>query len=89
MHPDWHFRQRPPRLERRIEFVDYASTRDFLDRAAGVSEDMGLYPDMSFGRTYVNITLHAEEGASEIGQSQRRYAEALDALMTPEQIIHE
>jgi 4a-hydroxytetrahydrobiopterin dehydratase len=81
MNQAWTARQRPPRLERRLEFVDYESTRAFLDRAADLSERAGIYPDMSFGRTYVNITLHAEDGASEVGESLHQFASDLDALV--------
>jgi 4a-hydroxytetrahydrobiopterin dehydratase len=81
MNQAWTSRQRPPRLERRLEFVDYEATRAFLDRAADLSERAGIYPDMSFGRTYVNITLHAEDGASEVGEPLHRFASDLDALV--------
>ena len=57
MNEQWSERNRPPRLERRYEFPDYPSLRDFLDRAAELSEREGLYPDMGFGRDYVNVTM--------------------------------
>lgn len=84
MNQDWTERQRPVRLERRLEFSDYEATRAFLDRAADLSERAGIYPDMSFGRTYVNITLHTEDGASEVGESLHRFAADLDALIQAE-----
>ena len=83
MSDQWQERQRPNRLERRYQFPDYPALRDFLDRAAELSEQEGLYPDMGFGRDYVNITIHAEEGAEALGDLQRRFAEQLDGLHTP------
>ncbi|BAZ93120.1 hypothetical protein TspCOW1_19710 [Thiohalobacter sp. COW1] len=80
MNSEWQERNRPHRLERRYQFPDYSSLRDFLDRAADLSEREGLYPDMGFGRDYVNITIHAEEGAEALSDSQRRFAEQLDEL---------
>lgn len=80
MSDQWQERKRPNRLERRYEFPDYPTLRDFLDRAAALSEREGLYPDMGFGRDYVNITIHAEEGADELGDRERRFAERLDRL---------
>lgn len=77
----WQERIRPARLERRYEFPDYESLRDFLEKAAQISEQEGLYPDMGFGRTYVNVTIHADEDSTELGEQQRRFAEALDALL--------
>lgn len=76
----WTARQRPARLERRLEFASYDATRDFLDRAAELSERNGIYPDMSFGRTYVNITLHADDPEGPVGEHLHRFAEGLDAL---------
>ena len=76
----WQERSRPHRLEQRYDFADYASLRDFLDRAAELFEQDGLYPDMGFGRDYVNITIHADEGKDELGDHQRRLAEKLDQL---------
>lgn len=77
----WTPRQRPPRLERRYEFADYEATRGFLDRAAELSERAGIFPDLSFGRTYVNATLHAADGASEVEAPLHRFAAAMDALL--------
>ena len=57
----WQERGRPARLERRYEFENYQDLRDFLDRAAELSEREGLYPDMGFGRDYVNMTIHSDE----------------------------
>lgn len=80
MNSEWQERNRPHRLERRYQFPDYSSLRDFLDRAADLSEREGLYPDMGFGRDYVNITIHAEEGAEALSDTQRRFAAQLDEL---------
>ncbi|MGA1561671.1 MAG: 4a-hydroxytetrahydrobiopterin dehydratase [Gammaproteobacteria bacterium] len=76
----WTERNRPARLERRYQFPDYGTLRDFLDRAADLSEKEGLYPDLGFGKDYVNVTIHAAEGEEAITDQQRRFAEELDAL---------
>ena len=80
MSDQWKERTRPPRLERKYLFDDYEDLRDFLDRAADLSEREGYYPDMGFGRDYVNVTIHVEEGEEELGEAQRRFAEQLDEL---------
>ena len=80
MSDQWRERARPERLERRYQFVDYESLRDFLDRAAALSEREGLYPDMGFGRDYVNMTIHGSEEDNTLGDQQRRLAHELDAL---------
>lgn len=81
MNDQWQERIRPVRLERRYVFPDYQALRDFLDRAAEVSEREGLYPDMGFGRDYVNVTIHTDEGNDQLSESQRRFAGELDALL--------
>ena len=81
MSEQWLQRNRPTRLERRIEFENYTALRDFLDQAAELSERDGLYPDMGFGRDYVNITIHVEEGETDISAKQQRFAQQLDALI--------
>jgi pterin-4a-carbinolamine dehydratase len=84
MNQQWKERQRPARLEGRYEFDSYGALRDFLDSAAELSEREGYYPDMGFGRDYVNITIHANENESELSANQHRFAQQLDALATKE-----
>lgn len=58
----WKLVQHPPSLFRRFEFGSYAQTRAFLDGLAGLSERSGLFPDLGFGTTYVNATVHGVDG---------------------------
>jgi pterin-4a-carbinolamine dehydratase len=53
----------PPSLFRRFEFASYAYTREFLDGLALISEESRVYPDLGFGKTYVNVTLRGEGSA--------------------------
>lgn len=53
----WTSVQQPPSLFRRFEFGSYAETRHFLDQLACLSAECGLYPDLGFGRTWVNVTV--------------------------------
>lgn len=76
----WQHRDRPPRLERRLDFADYARTRDFLEAVAKASEATGVYPDISFGRTYVNITIHTEPPATDIDPERAAFAQQVDVL---------
>lgn len=79
-HP-WRERKRPLRLERRIEFGDYEPLRDFLDRVAELSEATEVYPNLSFGRTYVNLTLFAEDGAEKVEEGLHEFARRVDVLL--------
>ena len=80
MSQNWQERKRPVRLERRYEFQDYNTLRDFLDKAAELSEKEDLYPDMGFGRDYANFTIHLDDGVEEMSETQRQFASKLDIL---------
>ena len=81
MEQPWTQKARPDRLERRIEFADYESTRIFLERLNVLSEQEGRFPDISFGRTYVNLTLRADGEVEAIGESDELFAAAIDGLL--------
>jgi len=81
MNSKWLTRKKPARLERRIDFSDYEQTRDFLEQAAELAEREDYYPDMSFGRTHVSITLHPKEDEHEVSKFMLRYACLLDELV--------
>ena len=80
MNQPWTQRPRPDRLERRIEFDDYESTRTFLERLNSLAEQEGRFPDISFGRTYVNLTLRPED-EQPVGEGVEAFAAAIDALL--------
>lgn len=79
-HP-WRERARPLRLERRVEFDEYEALREFLDRVAVLSEETGLYPNLSFGRTYVNLTLFADDESETLGPEREEFARRVDGLV--------
>jgi len=47
-------------LSWRFEFPEYSYTRRFLDDMADISRRMEFYPNVSFGKTYVNVTIDAQ-----------------------------
>ncbi len=79
--PAWSRRQRPPRLERRLGFADYTQVRGFLERLEHLCEERQRYPDLSFGRTYVNLTLYPEQDAANVGSAEEDFAQAIDGLV--------
>ena len=81
MEQPWTQRPRPDRLERRVEFSEYEATRVFLERLNTLSEQQSRFPDISFGRTYVNITLRSEEEDGAIGEVDQAFAVAIDGLL--------
>ncbi|MFP5370129.1 MAG: 4a-hydroxytetrahydrobiopterin dehydratase [Actinomycetes bacterium] len=79
----WTETEKPPSLYRRFEFAAYPETRAFLERLAGLSKETGLYPDLSFSRTYVNVTVHGSGGAV-VDAEARRFAARTEALVPVE-----
>ncbi len=78
----WQERRRPFRLERRFEFSNYEATRDFLDRLGDHSEEVKRFPDISFGKNYVNITLRPESDNedAELTEADHKFASEIDAF---------
>lgn len=77
----WKHRQKPVRLEKRVEFDDYEQIREFLEQSADYSEKEGYYPDMSFGRTFVSMTLYPESDEEELTEVVTNYADEMDKLV--------
>lgn len=78
--PDgWTEVEQPSSLYRRFEFAAYPEARAFLDRLAGLSKETGLYPDLSFSRTYVNVTVYGSGGTA-VGAEAREFAARAGAL---------
>ncbi len=78
----WNERSRPIRLERRFEFSTFELTRDFLDRLGELSEKRNRFPDISFGKTYVNLTLQpeSEEKDATLSEDDIKFASEIDGL---------
>ena len=72
-------RQQP--LNRRFEFASYAETRQFLDQMADLSKREGYYPDVSFGKTYVNVSIDGE-GQAALKERQSIFIAEMEALTT-------
>ena len=79
----WLERKRPVCLECRFEFETYDATRDFLDKLGEHSEATQRFPDISFGRTYVNITIRPDDDGpdSQLSEAERAFAAEIDALL--------
>ena len=76
----WTHTERPANLHRRFAFNDYAGTREFLDKLAVLSKETGLYPDISFGKVYANVTIHAADDKA-IAEPELDFARRVNALV--------
>lgn len=77
--PRWQRQDLPPTLSQRFEFETYAETRRFLDGVAKLAEAAQHYPNLSFGKTYVSVTLDAD--GKKIGPDLVALAQKIDALV--------
>lgn len=80
----WTEVEQPSSLYRRFEFAAYPETRAFLDRLASLSKETGLYPDLSFSGTYVNVRVYGPDGAAVGAEAWRFAARAEDIATTVE-----
>ena len=80
---DWRQKKRPECLEKRFEFDSYEKTRDFLDALGDFSEKVSRFPDISFGKTYANITIRPLENNAkeEISKVDHEFATQIDLLL--------
>ena len=79
----WRQKNRPECLEKRFEFESYEKTRDFLDALGDFSEKVSRFPDISFGKTYANITIRPLENneKEEISKVDHEFATQIDLLL--------
>ena len=74
----WQERQKPGAMMRRYDFASYAETRTFLDHLTQLSERTGYFPDLSFAKTHVSVSVAAREET--LGPAEYSFAEQVDAL---------
>ena len=79
----WTERKRPVCLEKRFEFSTYGETRDFLDRLGCLSESQNRFPDLSFGKTYVNVTLRplSDDSDAALTVDDHAFVKRIDELI--------
>ena len=68
-----------PALNWRFEFATYSATREFLDLLADMSKRDDYYPNINFGKTYVNVSMDAE-GQTSLGAKADAFIEEMKAL---------
>ncbi len=78
----WRQKNRPECLEKRFEFESYEKTRVFLDALGGFCEEVNRFPDISFGKTYANITIRPSDDNEKlkISNVDHEFAEKIDIL---------
>ncbi len=76
----WNVEERIQLMSRRYEFSCYAETREFLDRLEKLSESENYYPDLSFGRTYVNVSIKGRNN-KKLSEEDYGFSEKVNLLL--------
>ena len=63
-------------LNWRFEFASYGETRRFLDQLADLSKQENFYPNINFGKTYVNVSIDAD-GQTELGAREAAFVDTM------------
>ena len=66
-------------FNQRFDFASYAQTRLFLDQLADLSKAENYYPDASFGKNYVNISIDGD-GQNALRERNSRFIADMQAL---------
>jgi len=83
----WRQKKRPECLEKRFEFESYEKTRDFLDALGDFCESINRYPDISFGKTYANVTIRPSDNNEQvkISKNDHDFATQINLLIKQEE----
>ncbi len=74
----WKVQKHGRQMSMRYDFSNYDETSDFLGQLEILSEKEAYYPDLTFSRTHVNVSITAREG--ELTQIDFDFSEKVDAL---------
>ncbi|SFR55721.1 hypothetical protein [Thiomicrospira sp. ALE5] len=59
MSGSWRENKNSTTLEVKFLFENYNALRDFLDDVATITEDAGIYPNISFGRDFASLIIYS------------------------------
>lgn len=75
----WKVQKRSQLMTKRYDFSDYDEMRDFLDDLESLSESESYYPDLTFSRAHVNVSIKSRE--EELSRLDFEFSEKIDALI--------
>lgn len=74
----WRLNNEPPVMTKRYEFDSYDETRLFVNALADLSEKTGYFPNLTFNRLQVTVTIFTDEKA--LGDKEFGFALETDRL---------
>ena len=57
----WKVQKRALLMTKRFDYASYDDMRDFLDDLQKLSEEDDFYPDLTFSRVHVNVSIKSRE----------------------------
>ena len=72
-------KERVAPYNQRFDFDSYAETRQFLDDLAELPKREAYYPDVSFGKTYVNVSID-NDGQTALRERNSTFIADMQAL---------
>lgn len=78
MSQSWKESKNASSLEAKFVFDGYGSLRDFLDKVAEVTEEMGVHPNISFGRDFASLIIYAQ--AETLSFQERSLADKISQI---------
>lgn len=74
----WKVQKRAQTMSRRFDFSSYDDMRDFLDHLESLSESESYFPDLTFSRTHVNVSIKSRD--KELALIDFSFSEKVDSL---------
>lgn len=75
----WKVQKRALTMTKRYDYNNYDDMRDFLDELQDLSEKEDYYPDLTFSRVHVNVSIKSRE-EEKFTDIDFMFAEKVDAL---------
>ena len=72
----WKQRETPLRIEKRFEFDKYSRISKFMEYIESLSKEKNIYPNISFGKNFVSITIFSE--SEELSELEKEFSSQID-----------
>ena len=74
----WNQRESPLRLEKRFDFEEYFEISKFLKMVDELSKEKNIYPNISFGKNFVSITIFL--GSEKLSKNEKYFSNQIDSF---------
>lgn len=76
---EWKVQKRANLMTKRYDFNSYDDMRDFLDELEDLSEQESYYPDLTFSRDHVNVSIKSR--GDELAEIDFNFSKKVDLLI--------